>query len=105
MVVLDVKGVCDIEMFIGSYNFIAHCIIINNLAVELILGSDILVGHGTILDFKNNNLEIGNTSVKIVTTEDRLVSCLINKKRINLKPLTEHVEWVRLPNKINDSIL
>ena len=102
---LDVEGTCEVDMSIGSHKLTVICTVVKNLSVDLILGTDLFVKHGAILNFREKTLVIGETIVKIFTDEESTFSCLITPKRINLKPNSEYIEWVKAPKAYDESIL
>ena len=102
---LEVEGTCEVDMSIGSHKLTVNCTVVNNLSVDLILGTDLFVSHGAILNFREKTLAIGDTVVKIFTEEESTFSCLITPRRINLKPNSEYIEWIKAPKAYNESIL
>ena len=87
---LKTLGYCLIDIEIGQLKLKHKCIIIENLATELLLGTDILVNRGMIINFLNKTLSIGKISTKIYTEEKINNFCLTSKSDINIPAQSTH---------------
>ena len=103
--VLKKSGWSIVEIMIGSYKFKQKCVVINNLCANILLGTDALVDHGMILNYRHKTLSVGKISLPLHTKEQQSFFCLSVTKRIEILPLQTHVEWIQVPESFNKSLL
>ena len=89
----------------GSYEFRQKCIVINNLYTNVLLGTDALVNHGMILNYRLKTFSVGKISLQMHTKESQSFCCLALTKRIEIPALQTYVEWVVVPESFKESLL
>ena len=89
----------------GSYEFRQKCIVINNLCTNVLLGTDALVNHGMILNYRLKTFSVGKISLQMHTKESQSFCCLALTKRIEIPALQTYVEWVVVPESFKESLL
>jgi hypothetical protein len=102
---LKTLGWSMIEVKIGSYKFRQKCVVIGNLCSNILLGTDVLVNHGIILNYHNKTLTVGNSTIELLTLGEQTSFCLSVSRRIEIRPLGSHVEWIHLPDNFKKSVL
>ena len=102
---LKTLGWSMIEVKIGSYKFRQKCVVIGNLCSNILLGTDVLVNHGIILNYHNKTLTVGKSTIELLTQGEQTSFCLSVSRRIEIKPLGSHVEWIHLPDNFKKSVL
>ena len=102
---LKKSGWSIIEMMIGSYKFRQKCVVIDNLCANILMGTDALVDHGMILNYRHKTLSVGKISIDLQTKEQQSFCCLSVTKRIEIQPLQTHVEWIPVPDSFKKSLL
>ncbi len=94
---LKTLGWSIMEVIIGSYKFRQKCVVVKNLCTNILLGTDALVTHGIILNYLTKTLSVGNVSLELFTKGEQFSFCLATSRRVEIKPLGSHVEWVKVP--------
>ena len=89
----------------GSYKFRQKCGVIGNLWSNILLGTDVLVNHCIILNYHNKTLTVGKSTIELLTQGEQTLFCLSVSRRIEIKPLGSHVEWIHLPDNFKKSVL
>ena len=102
---LNNMGWSIIDVKIGSYKFKQRCVVIKGLSAEVLFGTDALVNHGMVFDFGRKTLSVGKISVKLITKAMQSSCCLSMTKRVEIRPLQTHVEWMPVPEKFGESLL
>ena len=102
---LNNLGWTIVEVKIGSYRLKQRCVVIKNLSANVLLGTDTLVNHGIVLNFRLKTLSVGKISIKMSTKGEQSQCCLAMSRRVEIKPLQTHVEWVSVPEGFNRSLL
>lgn len=93
------------EVKIGSYKSRQKCVVIENLCSNILLGTDALVYHGMVLNYHNKTLAVGKSIVALSPIGEQSSFCLSVSRRIEIKPLGSHVEWIYLPDNFKESVL
>lgn len=102
---LKILGWSLMEVTLGSYTVRQKCIIINNLSTEVLLGTDMLVDHGMILNYRERTVTIGKVCLPMHTEKKQSNFCLATSSHIEIKPLATHIEWVYVPEHFKETLL
>ena len=102
---LNEIGYCFIELKIGNVEITHKCTIIENLSTNLLLGTDLLVSHGFIIDYKEKKLKLGECKINIHTERKQEFSYISASKRIVIKPFSTHMEWIPVPKDLGEEVI
>jgi hypothetical protein len=58
-----------------------------------------------ILNYHNKTLTVGKSTIELLTLGEQTSFCLSVSRRIEIKPLGSHVEWIHLPDNFKKSVL
>jgi hypothetical protein len=102
--ILKTVGWTLLDIEIGQLKLKQKCIIIDRLSTDILLGTDMLVKYGMIINYQNFTLSCGKISVKIFTNYRQTVSFLSANSVMTIKPHGTHVEWMKVPENFKDSL-
>ncbi len=102
---LKTLGYCLIEINIGQIKIRQKCIIIDKLATDLLLGTDILVTHGMIINYLNKTLSVGKLSTTIYTEEKINNYCLAATTNIIIPAQSLHTVLFKIPDEMEGTVL
>jgi hypothetical protein len=95
---LTTVGWSIVNINIGSYFFRQKCTIINNLATDVLLGTDTLAQHGMILNYLNKTLSVGKVTAKLITEKPLTAFSLVSCAHTKIEPRSTHVMWIKVPD-------
>jgi len=81
---LNNLGWTIVEVKIGSYRLKQRCVVIKNLSANVLLGTDTLVNHGIVLNFRLKTLSVGKISIKMSAKGEQSQCCLAMSRRVEL---------------------
>ncbi|KAL5517946.1 hypothetical protein EMCRGX_G003596 [Ephydatia muelleri] len=66
---LNVMGQVDLDICLGNFRTVHTFIVVRDLTFECILGADFLKVNKAVMDFRNNTLHLGNSTIKIPSSD------------------------------------
>eukprot|EP00731_Ephydatia_muelleri_P037182 Em0411g3a len=66
---LNVMGQVDLDICVGNFRTVHTFIVVRDLTFECILGADFLKVNKAVMDFRNNTLHLGNSTIKIPSSD------------------------------------
>ena len=66
---LNVMGQVDLDICLGNFWTVHTFIVVRDLTFECILGADFLKANKAVMDFRNNTLHLGNSTIKIPSSD------------------------------------
>ncbi|KAL5517057.1 hypothetical protein EMCRGX_G002524 [Ephydatia muelleri] len=66
---LNVMGQVDLDICLGNFRTVHTFIVVRDLTFECILGADFLKVNKAVMDFRNNTLHLGNSTIKILSSD------------------------------------
>ena len=92
---VPVAGECDVTLQIGGWKA-CHRALVADITDHLLLGLDVLGGHGMTLDLNNLVLRVGAEEVVMTTSTNMEVRKVVVKEDIHVEALSENLVPVKI---------